>query len=83
MAAVGLTWEEASNVCPSGVVPACYNAEASTAIYSSTRSTQYTQHGIIVEQALSFFTVLVAQQHSSIGGQLVCFIEVWGSPIFV
>ena len=47
MAAVGLTWEEASNVCPSGVVPACYNAEVSTEMYSSNRSTRST-HSMVL-----------------------------------
>ena len=32
MAAVGLTWEEAAGVCPSGVVPACHNAEVSSVV---------------------------------------------------
>ena len=30
MAAVGLTWEEATRVCPEGVVPACHNAEVNS-----------------------------------------------------
>ncbi|XP_029644700.1 fatty acid synthase isoform X1 [Octopus sinensis] len=32
MAAVGLTWKEAKEMCPEGVVPACHNAEDSVTI---------------------------------------------------
>lgn len=32
MAAVGLSWEEATRLCPEGVVPACHNSEDSVTI---------------------------------------------------
>ena len=32
MAAVGLTWEEAKERCPEGVVPACHNAQDTVTI---------------------------------------------------
>ena len=36
MAAVGLTWTEATAVCPDGVVPACHNAYDSVTISGAT-----------------------------------------------
>jgi fatty acid synthase len=36
MAAVGLTWEEAKNRCPEGVVAACHNGQDSVTISGDT-----------------------------------------------
>ena len=38
MAALGLTWEEAVQVCPHGVVPACHNSQVSVTWRSASMS---------------------------------------------
>nr|AXS78290.1 fatty acid synthase [Anisakis simplex] len=40
MAAVGLTWEEATNRCPEGVVPACHNSADSVTISGDTEKVE-------------------------------------------
>lgn len=37
MAAVGLTWEQAHERCPEGVVPACHNGQDSVTISGDTQ----------------------------------------------
>ncbi|XP_049271381.1 fatty acid synthase-like [Rhipicephalus sanguineus] len=58
MAAVGLTWEEATKRCPDGVQPACHNAEDSVTVSGAVDAVakwveELTAEGVIVREVNS------------------------------